>query len=171
MDFKILYFLQSIRTDALDRFVVLFTNLMGEKGQIWLVIAGILLLFKKSRKMGITMLLSWCLSWVIGQDILKDLICRPRPCHIDETIELLIKRPSSYSCPSTHTALAFTSAISVLLNNKKAGILVLIVSLFVAFTRMYLFVHFPSDVLFGAIIGSLSAFICHKIINFLTKSK
>lgn len=170
IEFSILYAIQSIRTEWLDKAVLFITGAMGSNGEIWLGLGAGLLLFKKTRKMGITVILSYIMSWIIGQDILKNLICRPRPCHIDETIELLVSRPSSYSCPSTHTSLAFSMAMSIKAYDKKAGIYAIILALIVAFTRMYLFVHFPTDVLLGCVIGMMAGYLTGKIVKAIFKN-
>lgn len=153
VDFIILYAIQGIRTSFLDKFFISITSIPGNYGQMWIALGIVLLIFKKTRKCGITIIISYLMVFGFGQYILKDLIARPRPCHIDQTIELLISRPSSYSCPSTHSGWAFAGAISIFLYNKKCSIPVIIFSSLVAFSRLYLFVHFPSDVLFGIILG------------------
>lgn len=111
------------------------------------------------------MCFSYLLVYVVGQYILKDLIARPRPYHIDQTIELLIKGPSSYSCPSTHSGWTFAIAASIFLYNKKLLILTYIFSSLIAFSRLYLFVHFPSDVVFGIVLGILFAVFAKYLIS------
>ena len=165
LEFGILYAIQNIHTDFLDKFILVVTNITGSYGQLWAVLAVLLLLFKKTRKMGFTILISYGLVFLVGQYVLKDLIARPRPCHIDETVELLIARPSSFSCPSTHSGWAFAAAASVFAWNKRYGIIVGLAALIVAFSRLYLFVHFPTDVLCGIALGILSAFIAYKIVK------
>ena len=165
IDFNILYAIQNIRNPFLDKFFVTITSIPGNYGQMWVVLGILLLVFKKTRKCGITVILSYLMVYGLGQYVLKDLIARPRPCHIDQTIELLISRPSSYSCPSTHSGWAFAGAVSIFLYNKKFGIPVLLFSILIAFSRLYLFVHFPSDVLFGILLGILFAMIFKYIIN------
>ena len=165
MDFNILYFIQTLRTPLLDKVFVTITSIPGNYGQMWVVLSVLLLLFKKTRKCGIVMLLSYGLVYGMGQYVLKDLIARPRPCHLDETIELLISRPSSYSCPSTHSGWAFAAATSICLFNSKYGILTYVFASLVAFSRMYLFVHFPSDVLIGIVLGILFAIISKRIVE------
>lgn len=165
MDFKILYAIQNIRTPFTDNLWLFITNLAGANGELWLILGCILILIKRTRKCGITLLISYVFVYFFGNLILKDLIARPRPCHIDETIRLLVSRPSSFSCPSTHSGWAFAACTSVFMHNKKAGLAVLILSAMVAFSRMYLFVHFPSDVLFGAILGVISGFAAAKIVQ------
>ena len=169
IDFNILYAIQNIRTPFLDKFFVTITSIPGNYGQMWVVLGIILLIFKKTRKCGITIILSYLMVYGLGQYVLKDLIARPRPCHIDQTIELLISRPSSYSCPSTHSGWAFAGAASVFLYNKKLGIPVIVFAFLIAFSRLYLFVHFPSDVLFGTVIGILFALLSKFIVNKIIK--
>ena len=165
MDFDILYFIQTLRTPLLDKVFVTITSIPGNYGQMWVVLSVLLLLFKKTRKCGIVMLFSYGLVYGMGQYVLKDLIARERPCHLDETIELLISRPSSYSCPSTHSGWAFAAATSIYLFNSKYGILTYVFASMVAFSRMYLFVHFPSDVLIGIVLGILFAIISKRIVE------
>ena len=112
-------------------------------------------------------LLSYGLVFLVGQYGLKDLIARPRPCHLDQTVELLVKRPSSYSCPSTHTAWAFAAAASVWMYFKKPGAVLLAVAALIGFSRMYLFMHFPTDVLFGAVLGAALAVLTVWALNSL----
>ena len=165
MDFSILYMLQGIRCGWLDQLMLVITKLAGDYGQIWAVTGAVLCLFKKTRKCGIEMLISYGLVYLIGQYGLKDLIARPRPCHIDQTVELLVKRPSSYSCPSTHSAWAAAGAAVIFMNHRKAGIMVSILAALICFSRLYLFVHFPSDVLCGIVLGILCAIAAVKAVN------
>lgn len=115
------------------------------------------------------MLVSYGLVFLTGQLILKDLIARPRPCHIDEAIELIVKKPSSFSCPSTHSAWAFAAATAIFMHHKKAGIGVYVLAAIIGFSRLYLFVHFPTDVLFGAVLGALCGLASVKLVNFVWK--
>ena len=96
MDFSILYAIQTLRGPVMDALILGLTNIMGSYGQIWLVVGVALCLFPKTRRCGVAVLLSYGLVFLVGQYDLKDLIARPRPCHLDQTVELLLKRPSSY---------------------------------------------------------------------------
>lgn len=165
LEFAILYAIQNIHTDFLDRFILTIMNITGSYGQLWVILAVLLLFFKKTRKAGFTILISYAMVFVVGQYGLKDLIARPRPCHIDETVALLVSRPSSFSCPSTHSAWAFAAAASVCSWHKKPGIVIGAIALIVAFGRLYLFVHFPTDVLFGIALGILFAFVAYSIVK------
>ena len=112
---------------------------------------------------------------LLGNVILKELIMRERPCWIDPTVELLIKSPSSFSFPSGHTFDAFAAAFTLFLNHKKEGITALIVAALIAFSRMYLFVHFPTDILGGMVFGIgvavLTYFIVHRWWPMLAEKK
>lgn len=113
----------------------------------------ILLIIPKTRKCGAAVLLSYVVSFLIGNEWLKDLITRPRPCAVDDTVMLIVKKPGSFSCPSVHAYLAFSSAMAIFHYYRKAGIGVLVFAALVGFSRMYFFVHYPTDVLFGAALG------------------
>lgn len=154
MEFGILYGIQSLHCGFLDAIMkTVFDTVVGSKGEIWIILGALLLVFPKTRKTGVCVLSAYILAYYIGDGILKDLFARQRPCMIDETVELLVSRPSSYSCPSVHSMLAFASASSVFWYHKKTGIAALVFAALIGFSRMYFFVHFPTDVLFGAALG------------------
>ena len=97
------------------------------------------------------MLLSMIAGLIVGNGILKNVIARARPSWIDPSIALLIPNPEDYSFPSGHTLASFEAAIMIFLHNKKWGAVALIIATLISFSRLYLFVHFPTDVL-GAIL-------------------
>ena len=165
-----LSFLYSIpRTGFLDSFFLAVTNIAGSYGQLWLAVGILLLFFKKTRSTGIAVLISYVGVYVFGQFILKNLISRPRPCHIDQTFEMLVKCPSSSSFPSTHSAWAFGGATAIFLKFKKAGIATFVVAAVIAFSRMYMFLHFPTDVLAGMIMGIIFGIAAVKICDLVAK--
>ena len=168
-EFGILYAIQELHCGFLDKFILAVTNITGSYGHLWVILGVLLLLFKKTRKTGFTVLVSYVLVLLVGQLVLKDLIARPRPCHLDETVALLVSRPSSYSCPSTHSAWAFAAFFSVFLYHRKAAIPVGVAAVILAFGRLYLFVHFPTDVLCGIALGTLSAFAAYGIVEYAGK--
>ena len=154
MEFDILYWIQGLHCDFLDTVMTaVFNTIVGAKGEIWVILGILLLLIPKTRKTGACVLSAYIVAYYIGDGILKDLIARQRPCMIDETVKLLVSRPSSYSCPSVHSMLAFASASSIFWYHKKTGIAALVFAALIGFSRMYFFVHFPTDVLFGAVLG------------------
>lgn len=154
MEFNILYLINNLHTQLLDKIMVFITKL-GDAGIIWIELAIILLFIKKTRKCGILMLASLMLGLIFGNIVLKNIIQRPRPCWIDNNIVLLIPNPVDYSFPSGHTLASFEAATMIFLHNKKWGIPAGILAILISFSRMYLFVHFPTDILAGTILGIL----------------
>jgi len=152
MEFEFLYALQELHNPLLDALMVFVTTL-GNGGVVWLVMAIVLLCSKKTRRCGCLILVSMGICYLLGNMTLKNLLQRIRPCQIDTSIVLKIPRPGEYSFPSGHTMHGFTAATMVFLHNKKAGIATLILAALIAFSRMYLFVHFPTAILAGMLIG------------------
>ncbi len=163
MEFKFLYFLQSLHGPVMDNIMIFFTHL-GSGGVIWIIIAAILIFNRRTRKCGLCVILSLVLCLVIGNMLLKNIVCRPRPCWIDESIKMLIPVPKDYSFPSGHTFSSFASATAILKNNRKYGIAAFVLAAIISFSRMYLFVHFPTDIIAGIIMGVLCGSISYKII-------
>lgn len=152
-EFSFLYFLQELHNPVLDK-IMLFVTSLGNEGLLWIGIAVVMLFFKKYRKCGISIGVALLLMEITGNLVLKELIMRDRPCWIDPTVELLLKAPSSYSFPSGHTFAGFAASVTIFLNHKKEGIAAIIVASLIAFSRMYLFVHFPTDILGGMVFGT-----------------
>ena len=164
-DFPLLYAIQTTRTDFLDKLMLAVTRVAGNYGQIWIILALLLCVFKKSRRAGITMLISYVLVYLVGNVALKNLITRPRPFLLDETVTLLVEAPTSYSFPSTHAAWAFAAAASVFAWHKWAGTVCILAAFLIAFSRLYLFVHFPTDVFAGILLGIFMGVIAWLLVH------
>ena len=157
-DFEILFFIQNhIRNDFLDVVVPFYTSL-GEDGIIWIAVGLIMLIPKKTRKCGIMVLAALLVMLVVNNIILKNLIARPRPCWTYPEMVDLVHLPSSYSFPSGHTVSAMAVAFTIWGQHKKLGIVALIMAFIMGLTRLYVFVHFPTDVYGGIIVGAAIAF-------------
>lgn len=153
MDWAVLYFIQSdLVHPSLNGIMRFFTH-FGDIGATWLFIALLCLLSNKHRKLGLLLLIGLALQVVVGNLLLKPLIARPRPCFLDESISLLIKLPEDYSFPSGHTFSSFLCASLIVKYHKKWGYFATFLASLIAFSRLYLFVHFPSDVIGGMILG------------------
>ena len=155
-EFSILYALQEIHNPILDS-IMLFITSLGDDGWIWLAIGIVCLIFKKHRKMGLQLLLSMLCTYILGNLILKNIFARPRPCDIDTAVTLLLNRPHGHSFPSGHSINSMVAAVALFLNKKKNGIPAVIIATLIGFSRLYLFEHFPTDVLGGFIIAILVA--------------
>lgn len=164
VEFGILYFLQALHTPWLDKCMKAISGL-GDKGFIWILAGVVLLGFKRTRPMGLCVLLSLAAGLLFGNVIIKNLAARSRPCWIDGSVLLLIENPADYSFPSGHTLAAFESAVSVWLYNRKWGFGVLVLAVLMGFSRMYLFVHFPTDVLAGMTLGAVIAWAVHWLVE------
>lgn len=127
---------------------------LGEGGVFWILLALILLFFPQKRRTGIFMLCAMGAGFLLGEVLLKNLVCRPRPFQqFPNYCTLLISPPTGYSFPSGHTCSSLASASVLLFTDKKLGIPALILAILIAFSRIFLFVHWPSDVLLGALLG------------------
>ena len=119
-EFDWLYAMQQIHNPVLDPSMVGLSAL-GNAGILWIIISVICLIKKETRRCGVQMIISMLVVLVIGNGILKNLVCRQRPCWIDSTVTLLVKNPSDYSFPSGHSMNSFTAAVTIWFYHKKAG--------------------------------------------------
>lgn len=143
-------------------FIFPIITYLGEKGIFWIAISLVFMCVKKTRKCGFCMLLAVGLGFLSGELILKNIICRPRPfVSFPEFTTLLISPPSGWSCPSGHSCSSFAAATTLFIHNKKLGVPALILAALIAFSRVFLFVHWPSDVLFGSALGVVSAIVVY----------
>lgn len=133
--------------------MVFFTKL-GDSGLIWIIITLLCLYSDKYRKLGAAMTFALVIALLLGNELLKELISRPRPFTLNE-ISLLIPPPAGFSFPSGHTMASFAASGAILFTHKKFGKWAIILAMLISFSRMYLYVHFPTDVLCGVLFGLL----------------
>ncbi len=152
------------KCDFLDTLMPIITKL-GDSGIFWIALAIILICFKKTRKIGFCMGLSLIIGYLVGNVFLKNVVARTRPYNVNTEITLLIEKLKSFSFPSGHTLSSFEAATAIFICNKKAGIPALILAFLIAFSRLYLYVHYPTDVLGGMLLGILVAILSCFIIN------
>ncbi len=151
MDINILNFFQNFRSPGLDTFFKYFTAL-GDHGEIWILICGIFLFTKKYRKAGFLGLLALLIEAILVMIILKPLFMRLRPFE-ELGIDIIIKPPLGSSFPSGHAASSFAVAFVLYFNKVPYRKVILALATLMAFSRVYLYVHYPSDILFGLFIG------------------
>lgn len=152
MDEMILeFFRDSICSPALDGFMKVIT-LLGDHGIFAIILSLVLLCFKRTRKVGLTLGISLFIMLILNNYIIKPLVARPRPYINDPNIKIIISPPSGFSFPSGHAASLFTVS-TVLTKYNKWCAFSFILSFLVGLSRIYLQVHYPSDVLAGAILG------------------
>ena len=155
LDASILFWIQEhIRCGFLDRAMPLITTL-GDGGLLWIALAIVFLLFRKTRLWGLAMGLALIIGLVIGNACLKPLIGRIRPFDWYDGITLLIQAPGDFSFPSGHTLSAFAAASALFGFDKRVGMGAITLAALIGFSRLYLFVHYPTDVLAGCALGVL----------------
>ena len=170
IDFAVLDFIQAhFRSPFLDAVMPCITYL-GEGGILWIILTIALLCAKKYRRDGCAVAAALILCLIFCNFLLKNIVARTRPFDIITTVGLLIKPPTDFSFPSGHTSAAFAAATALLLcKNKLPGIPALVLAVLIAFSRLYLYVHFPSDVLGGIVLGVAVAFAGYAIVDLIYK--
>lgn len=171
MEIKFLELLHSLHFPLLN-YIMIFITSLGNGGLIWIVAALFLIFQNKNmlKREGFTIAVALIIFSVLGLLILKPIIARPRP-FIAQGVDILIKEPMGFSFPSGHTGSSFAAASVIYFYNKKRCLLALILATLIAFSRMYLFVHYPSDIVGGLILGIISSRIAIKITNEISRKK
>lgn len=185
IEFDILDLLQKLHTPIGDQVMCTITKL-GNAGAIWIMLTLVLLLIPKTRRCGAVLTVALIINTILCNGIIKPFVARPRPCDVNMAIQLLIPRPSDWSFPSGHTSAAFASASALLFHAyssigvavsesrtaaKKVWKPVLLLALLIAFSRLYLYVHYPTDVLGGLLLGLLSGYIGSRLVLWLMDRK
>ncbi|MCI1931575.1 MAG: phosphatase PAP2 family protein [Clostridia bacterium] len=162
-DFSILDFIYyHCHNGILDIIMPVITSL-GNKGMIWISLAVALIISKNYRKTGIAVLCALVLDLIVCNMFLKPFVARIRPYDINTAVKLLIARPTDFSFPSGHTAASFASVSALFFSHKWLWKPALVLSVLIAFSRLYLYVHYPTDVLGGMMIGIVMGYIGYKV--------
>lgn len=163
LDQSILYWIHdNLSCGVLDMLMPKLT-LLGSGGAIWLLAAAIMLCAKKYRRQGVILLAGLAVGVLVGNVCLKNLIARPRPCWLDDSVKLLIPIPTDYSFPSGHTLSSVIGATVLTKTNRRFGWAAIPLAAIIAFSRLYLFVHYPSDVLAGAVLGVAVGLVVYRV--------
>lgn len=150
----------------LDRLMPIIT-MLGNPWGIWLLICFIMLFRKSTRAAGITMALAMLICYLGGDLFLKNLIARARPYTDDPTIHLLIPPDREfYSFPSGHAMRSFAAATALMLWHNHFGLAAMALAALIAFSRIYLMMHYPLDVGAGMALGFFSAIIACRIVKY-----
>lgn len=142
---------------------------LGSLGAVWLATGIVFLFFEKSRNTGILIIISVLIGGVVNDLILKNLFSRVRPF---ETmgISALINEPNTFSFPSGHAFSSFVSAYQINRFNKRMGIFAYILAALIALSRIYLRVHYPTDIIAGAICGMILGACIYRLFHYIKRS-
>ena len=174
-DLPVLDWIQAhLQSDLLDTVMPIIT-MLGDAGIFWMICAAILVFTKKYRRIGFGMAIAMAMGLVVCNMILKPGVGRIRPYDFQEslgvTINLLIEKQHDFSFPSGQTIASFEACTVLLLGSRKLGIPATLLAILIAFSRMYLYVHYPTDVIASVILGTIFGIIGYLIANNVTISR
>lgn len=132
-------------------------TVLGDFGAVWLVAAVLLIVTPKYRRHGLMILAGIAAGFVLGNLCLKPLVARPRPCWLEPSVQMLVPRETDFSFPSGHTLASVIGAAILTMANRKFACAAVPAAVLIAFSRLYLYLHYPTDVLASICIGLLIA--------------
>ena len=169
-DLPILDWIQAHLQSGFMDFIMPIITLLGEGGIFWIATAVILLCIPKYRKAGLSMGIALLLGVLVCNVTMKPLCGRIRPYdyqenYLNTVIPLLIERQHDFSFPSGHTIACFEACTALMLRDKRLGIPATLIAILVAFSRLYLYVHYPTDVITSVFLGIGFGFLGTWIVN------
>lgn len=169
-EFQLLDWIQNLRNPILDEFFSHITHLGGMGGIFWILWTAVLLCIPKTRKAGMIMALALLSDLIICNGLLKPLFHRIRPYDVNSTVQLIAAKQKDFSFPSGHTAVSFAGMTALYLAKKtKMGHVALGIALTVAISRLYLYMHYPTDVLGGMIVGVIAGFTGYAVFKWFVR--
>ena len=166
-DLPILDWIQANMANPFLDFIMPWITILGDAGIFWMICAGVLAITKKYRRIGFGMAIAMALGLLVCNVTLKPLVARIRPYDFQETlgvtINLLIEKQHDFSFPSGHTIASFEACTVILLGSRKLGIPATLLAILIAFSRMYLYVHYPTDVIASVILGTIFGIIGYLV--------
>lgn len=151
-ELNILWWIREHLTNPFLDTVMPYISSLARHGEFWILVALILLCFKKTRKAGVAMGIAMACGYLIGNMGMKNLFARTRPYDVTE-VKLLVAKLHDFSFPSGHTLVSFEAATALWFYHRKWGVAAFVLAALIAYSRLYLFVHYPTDVLAGAVLG------------------
>ena len=151
-ELNILWWIREHLTHPFLDTVMPYISSLARHGEFWILIALVLVCFKKTRKAGVAMGIAMACGYLIGNMGMKNLFARTRPYDVVE-VDLLVAKLHDFSFPSGHTLVSFEAATALWFYHRKWGIAAFVLAALIGLSRLYLFVHYPTDVLVGAVLG------------------
>ena len=172
LDGGILLWIQDYLRNPVLTPVIKGITTLGNGGAIWILLTLLLLMLPKTRKVGCMMVAALLGTLLINNILLKNLVARTRPYEVVEGLTYLVRRPSEFSFPSGHAGSSFAAACVMLRRlPKRYGIPAFVLAVLIALSRLYVGVHYPSDVLFGVISGILISYAAEAIVERIWQRK
>lgn len=169
IEIQILDWIQNLHSPVADVLMSVITSL-GNAGAAWILLAVVLLMIPKTRKTGAVLAAALILDVILCNGIIKNAVARMRPYDRNPVVELLIQKPGDYSFPSGHTAASFAAMSALYFGGEKhLWKPVLVLAVLIAFSRLYLYVHYPTDVLAGAALGVFCGYLGNLLIQRIWK--
>ncbi len=164
-ELNILYWIREHLTCPFLDWLMPPLSALSAHGEIWILLAAVLMCIPKTRRAGVTMGVTLLMGYLIGNLGLKNLIGRIRPYELAPDVTLLVERLHDFAFPSGHTLASVGAATALTLYHRRWGAVALTLAAAIGFSRLYLFVHYPTDVVAGALLGVALAFAARWIVN------
>lgn len=170
LEIHVLDFIRNNLSNPIFDTVMPFISSLCNHGEVWIVLSLVLLIFKQTRRSGVVMAFALIFGLVIGNLTLKPLIHRIRPYDFADAY-IIVDRLSDFSFPSGHTLASFEGAAALMYTKSKLRIPALCLAFVIAFSRLYLYVHYPTDIIASIILGTLFAYLSLKLTDYLYNRK
>lgn len=170
-EIQILDWIQNCLRTPLGNVVMPIFSALSNNGEIWILLGIVLLFFRKTRKWGIVVLVALFMELILCMWILKPIVSRVRPFLVNPGAEVLVKLPGSASFPSGHTAASFSAAMALMFAKvkKRLWIPAVVLAGLIAFSRLYVYVHYPTDILGGIVLGMLIGWGANRLVALCEK--
>ena len=164
MDIAIIQWITDVLQSPALTSVMRFITSLGNMGIIWFLFAGYFFFVKKDKKTAATLIAAVVLTWLCNDLLLKNMFNRPRPFMTHAQFPALITPPTSSSFPSGHSATSFAAMAVLAAMGGKWKLSGILIAVMIAFSRVYLHVHYPTDVITGCLIGfMIGSFLVHQM--------
>lgn len=172
LDGNILLFIQEFLRNPVMTPVMKFITTLGNGGIIWILLTVLLLAVPKTRRVGCMLTAALLGTLLINNIILKNLVARTRPYEVIEGLTYLVKKPTDLSFPSGHAGSSFAAACIMFRRLPgRYGVPALVLAILISLSRLYVGVHYPSDVLFGVISGIAISYAAEMTVERLNFTK
>lgn len=169
-EINILYWIREHLTCPFLDWLMPPLSALSAHGEIWILLAVVLICIPKTRRAGLTVGVALLMGYLIGNMGLKNIIGRVRPYDVVD-VPLLVERLHDFAFPSGHTLASFGAATALTLHYRRWGAAALVLAAIIGFSRLYLFVHYPTDVAAGALLGVALAFLARWMVDTVYEKK